>query len=508
MLLLSSPRLMSQPAIAQNGVVNQASQIPPTLAGGSLARGAAFRIRGIHFGPATVVSLRKGRNSTPIRVLTMSDRQIQAIVPETAPLGPASLVVTSGGSESKPFPVRIAASNPGIYSLNQRGWGPGRIENLASLGKRTPNSTANPARPGQRVAMRITGLSKGSGAPLVIGDAAVESGLPRALSAPGEQEVSVLIPQKAPTGCYVPVYFRDSTGRPSNVVTMSIRSGTGSCEPGPVPLLDKPRIGIAVFSRSNMLNGAVSTTMDEAFAVFTAKDEGPPVSPLLLLPPLGTCTFYTSSFQVDAIRPDSLGAVLISEIGGEGLAAGTELSAEQGKNNLTIPEIFTVQGFYHANLGSYRGNPRKLLLEPGKFVFSSPGGTDVGAFRVAVESPERLEWANRGQIYRIDRTRALPLTWRKQAGDHVIIILATNVDQLTTATGTCLCTASSGATRFEIPAGMLANIPASSPVAGFPYDQIYISSIPARGGERLQAAGIGAGAVVVTYASGRFVQYY
>jgi len=489
-------------------VVNQASQIPPTLASGSLARGAAFTIRGVHLGPDPVVWLRKGGSPTRVRVLAASALKIEAVLPETAPLGAALLVVSSGGLESKPFPVQIVASNPGIFSVNQRGWGPGRIENLDSLGMRTLNSTSNPARPGQRVAMRITGLGKDTGATLVVGDRALPAGLLRPLPAPGEQEVSFLVPQRVPSGCYVPVYFRASTGRPSNVVTMAIHSGTGNCETGPLPLLDQQRVGVAVFTRSNMLDGAISRMEDEVIAVFAAKNKGPVLSPLMLLPPPGTCTFYTSSFQAETIRPDSLASALIAELGGDGLAAGAELSAVQGKNHQVIPGEGGTAGYYRARLGSYRNKPKKLFLEPGRFVFSGQGGTDVGAFSVSVESPAPFEWVNRGQIFVVDRNRALPLTWRKQASGQRTIILATNVDQVTTAIGTCLCTAPPGATRFEIPAGLLENIPASSAVSGVPYDQLFVASLPAGGAERLQAPGIASGSVLTIFASGRFVKYH
>jgi hypothetical protein len=440
-------------------------------------------------------------------VLAASAQKIEAVLPETAALGPALLVVSSGGSESKPFPVQIAASNPGIFSVNERGWGPGRIENLDSLGKRTLNSTSSPAHPGQRVALRITGLGKDAGATLVIGDRNVLSGLPRTLAAPGEQEVSFPIPLEVPSGCYVPVYFQGSTGKPSNVVTMAIHSGPGNCDPGPIPLLDKQRVGVAVFTRSNMLDGVTSTTADEVIAVFAAKSEGPALSPLLLLPPPGTCTAYMSSFQTETIMPDSIASALIAEVVGEGLAAGSELGATQGKNHPAIPGDRGTAGYYRARLGSYRTNRRKLFLEPGRFIFSGKGGTDVGPFSLSVESPSPFEWANRGQIFRIDRDHALPLIWRKQASDHVTIILATNVDQKTTAIGTCLCTAPLGATHFEIPAGLLANIPASSAVSGIPYNQLFVASVPAKGGERLQAPGIGTGAVLTIFANGRFVFY-
>jgi hypothetical protein len=414
--------------------------------------------------------------------------------------------VSTGGSESKPFPVQIAASNPGIFSMNQRGWGPGRIENLDSLGKRTLNSTSNTAHAGQRVTMRITGLGKDAGAPLVIGNRTVQSGLPRPLKAPGEQEVSFTIPPGVSPGCYVPVYFLPSPDRISNVVTMAIHSGAGDCDSGPIPLLDKQRVGVAVFTRSNMLKGAVAAMADEVIAVFVATSQGPALSPLLLLPPPGTCTAYMSSFQAETIMPDSISSALIAEIGGEGLEAGSQLRAVQGKNRRVIPG--ETAGYYRAWLGSYRTKKRKLFLEPGRFVFSGRGGTDVGPFSVSVESPAPFEWTDRAQTNTVDRNHALPVTWRGQASDHTTIILATNVDQVTTAIGTCLCTAPLNATHFEIPAALLANIPASTAVSGVPYDQLFVASLPTRSAGRLQTKGIASGAVLTIFANGRFVQYH
>ena len=82
------------------------------------------------------------------------------------------------------------------------------------------------------------------------------------------------------------------------------------------------------------------------------------------------------------------------------------------------------------------------------------------------------------------------------------VVVAANVDQITTAIGTCLCTAPLNSTHFEIPAEMLANIPASSAQPGLPYDQLFVASLPAKA-TPLAAAGIEAGAVVTIYGNGR-----
>ena len=493
-LLCCSPLTLAQPGIGQNGVVNQASQIPTTLPGGSIARGARFTIRGVHFGSAATVSLRK----SPVKVLTVQPELIQAIMPETASVGPATLVVTANGSASKPFSIEVADSNPGIFSQNKNGWGPGEIDNIDSLSKRTLNSPANPAAPGQKVAMKITGLGKGTAAIVVVGNRTVNAGPARLTQQSGEQEISFAIPPDAPLGCYVPVYLQASPARASNVVTMSIRSGSAKCDPGPIPALDAKRIAMIAISRTNMFEHSGNTDKGEARATFAVRDQS--LSPLLLLPPPGTCTAYTSTLQSTTNPPITASASLYGQLGSEGLAAGAQLTIGRDNRWRIIP-------WDRNAIGVYRGPVPLRLFNPGKLILSGPGGLDVGAFRVTLNAPAPFEWIDRDRTEAVTRSRALPLHWRGPATAHWTILLATNVDQISTAIGTCLCTAPLNATHFEIPAAMLANIPASSDAPGIPYDQLFIASIPA-GSIPISAPGIGAGVVFTIYSNGRSVQYH
>ena len=325
-LLYPALGLPAQPVIAQNGVVNRASQMPPTLPGGSIARGAAFTIYGVRFGHAATVSLRNGLAASPIPILAVEPNKIEAIMPDTAPLGAASLVVTLDRAVSRPFSMEVSASKPGIFSQNRRGWGPGQIDNIDSLGKRVLNSTTNPAHPGLRVAMRITGLS-GDTATVVVGNRNVNARLTQTIPQSGEQEISLAIPADVPIGCFVPVYLKASPSRASNVVTMAVQSGgSGSCDPGPFPLLAEKRIGVVVLGRGALLNRGEDYFGDEGIALFISKPAGPALSPFRLVPPPGNCTAYTSSFQAAAIVPTSISSALIAEFSGDGLAAGPQLT--------------------------------------------------------------------------------------------------------------------------------------------------------------------------------------
>lgn len=502
-LFLSTLNLFAQPGIRQNGVVNRASQIPSTLPGGSIARGAAFTIHGVRFGSAATVAIKQGSVTSPVRVLAVEPEKIEALMPDAAPLGQATLVVTSGALQSKPFSLEIAASNPGIFSQNKLGWGPGQIENIDGSGKRILNSTTNPAFPGQRVAISVTGLGRGAPAIVVVGNRTVNAGAPKPLPKPGEQEISFAIPADTPAGCYVPVYLLATPTRASNVVSIVVQSTahrSGNCDSGPVPRLDAQRIGMVLVTETDMLEYGSHTKSGYAIASFTVREPDLALSPLLLLPPPGTCTVQTGSLQTAKTLPITVSALLFGELGTEGLEAGPQLAIGRDGRRQKIPWDRNAVGYYHADL-------QQRLLRPGKFNLMGPGGVDVGAFRVVGESPAPFEWTDRDQTEIVPRNRALSLHWRGQPSGHWTILLATNVDQITTATGSCVCIAPLGATHFEIPAALLANIPASYEAPGSPYDQIVVASFPAKA-TPIPVKGIGAGILISIYANVRAVQYH
>jgi uncharacterized protein (TIGR03437 family) len=500
----------AQPGIRQNGVVNSASRIPPTLAGGAIARGALFTIFGVRLGSLnqTRVTVAAGGKTAEVRLLSAAAEQIDAEMPPSAPLGAVDLTVKVDGLASLPFPIEVAAQNPGLFSRNGRGWGPGRIENIAA-GKRLENSTTNPSAPRQRVALFGTGFGNLTSFTVVVGGSAIK--LSREGVIRNEEKIEFSVPADAPEGCYVPVYVLASAARASNVVTMSIRSGTGPCRPGPAPLLDGGAIGVALFSRTRMRmkHENIDSVDDEAAVTFASKDDRPALSPLLLLPPPGTCTAYTSSFQDDAALPNSLSAALISLLQGHGLDAGPQLAVSGGGRSRKIVRENGVPGYYRGRLGlagptaSRRAPP--LFLDPGDLTLTGAGGKDVGAFEVRVLAPLPFDWTDRDSLAVIDRGHPLSVHWRDPAGGRFMVILVTNVDQLTTAIGTCLCVSKSSAGGFTIPAALLANVPESRNMGGISPDELYLSAMGA--GLPVPITGLERSAVFSLYTIGRYVEY-
>jgi uncharacterized protein (TIGR03437 family) len=501
----------AQPAIRQNGVVNSASRIPPTLAGGAIARGALFTVFGVRFDSRgrTRVMVSGSGQSLDARVLSVRDEQIEAEMPDRAPLGRDTLTVEVNGVATAPSPIVVAAENPGLFSRNGLGWGPGRIENIV-VGARSENSSTNPAHPGQHVAIFGTGFGNLNGLTIVVGARQIKVAMTPALH--GEQKIEFAIPTRVSEGCYVPVYVLASPARASNVVTISIRSSGGSCRPGPVPLLATGSIGVAMVSRIAMKTqlGNADFFDDEAAVVFAANKDRPALSQLLLLPPEGTCTAYTSSFQEDAPLPNSISASLASLIAGRGLDAGSQLSIREAGQNRNIVRVNGVPGYYRGRLGeagpnASRRGPR-LFLNPGELHLIGSGGTEIGAFDVGFPAPLPFDWSDRESLSVVDRSKPLELHWRDAPAENLIVILATNVDEVTTAMSTALCVAGAPAGHFTVPPAILANLPASMDSAGPRYDQLLLSSIP-RASSRIPAAGLEHGGVVGVYTIGRFIPF-
>jgi hypothetical protein len=253
------------------------------------------------------------------------------------------------------------------------------------------------------------------------------------------------------------------------------------------------------------------TVTDEAAVAFAVNEHEQVSSPLPLLPPPGTCTAYTGSFQAETAGLNSVSAVLMSQIAGRGLDAGPGIKLSRDLESRTISRERGAAGYYRGRLGvgGANVNPRArgLILDPGDYALVGTGGAEVGAFRAIFPIGPSFEWSNREESGVVDRGRPLSLEWHDASTDRVMIILATNTDRVTTATGTCLCVANSGAGHFVIPSSLLGNLPASVDTGTPLYDRLYLASMSARKGSAIQASGLSRGSIVSLNIVGRFVSY-
>jgi uncharacterized protein (TIGR03437 family) len=508
--------ICAQPGLAQNGVVNAASRIPTTLAGGSIARGSLFTIEGVKFGSVanTTAVLKSGKMQVPVKILGSITTRVDAFMPESAPLGPASLVVSVDGKESRPFEVEISASNPGIFSRNGEGWGPGRIQQIAASGSRVDNSETNPAAPGATIAIAATGLGKLRVVEVLIGGAKVQG---RATAkGRGEEEIVARIPRNAPEGCYVPVALMAGPDRASNFVIVAVSRERGRCDPGPLPQPGADRMGVVVMTRTKLRpirEGAPEYIRDGARALFVRQDRAAPPSPLRLAPPPGTCTAYTGGYESGHQGSLSISNFTdvpiewwVPEILGASLDAGRRLVLRRGSQTRSLPVV--QDGYYRDRLGEKRGTEnvgRPLFLDPGPVQIGITGGRDVRTFSMTSTIPAEFEWTDREQTRSIDRAHGVTVHWKPGGPEQRMFLVASNVDQITTALGLCICALKPSEGQFTVPASLLANIPASQKISGVPYDEMEMVGLSVK--QDLTAPGIDRAYFISTILVGRYVEY-
>lgn len=104
--------------------------------------------------PTSVNAVTVTVNGTKAPIYFVSAGQINCLIPFGTTGATASIVVTNGTTASNTVTVPVAATAPGIYSLDQTGTGSGAIEHANGA---VVNSS-NPANPGETVVIYLTGL--------------------------------------------------------------------------------------------------------------------------------------------------------------------------------------------------------------------------------------------------------------------------------------------------------------------------------------------------------------
>jgi len=451
------------PEIARNGVVNAASNTPSELVDSAIAQGSLVTLRGARFGTHLEdlsAKLSGPAGEAALAIVSISPSAATARVPAKAPLGPASLTITVNGHTSPPYPVKVVPAQFGIYANNGKGWGPGRIQNVAG-NQRTPNTVANAAAFGQTLSLSGTGLGDGKKLAVMVGGR--PSKVVTARAAPEGDEILFQIPANAPEGCFVPVQVLNAGRLPSNTVTVAIHKTGGACtEPEYFPFAGWPgaSFGIVALTRTVQREGRVRPVTDEAGAWFGTLPNLDRLNPYFLLPPPGTCTSQVETWQGELV-PGSFIPMLASHTGAKALRVGDEISIDDGRTVRKVPAFRGVQGVHRRELSDLMGRADRLFnfLSPVVVHVAGKGGADVGRFSFAL--PGTLPFDLRGTMEPVQRSHSLRLEWTDMGADRIAILFANFVDSATGSRGMCYCSATPGATDFTIPAAALAYFPSA-----------------------------------------------
>ena len=169
-------------------------------------------------------------NGENVPVLGASATRLDFLCPDAAPGTPLQISIENGSGETPPLAASMQEAAPGLYSVDGTGGGQGAIvlEGTSTLAMvRNARYAAQPAQPGDRVAIRVTGVPAESQPMVKVGGILVpaESVTPVAGSR-GASDVAVTLPAGVPVGDAVPVSLlvAGTSGRivESNVVTMAV----------------------------------------------------------------------------------------------------------------------------------------------------------------------------------------------------------------------------------------------------------------------------------------------
>jgi len=134
------------PAVRLDSVVNYASRLAVPL-----SPGETVEVIGSGFGPDAKLLL----DGNPVPILFANSDRIVAVIPADAKTsGSVRVTVSNNGVRSNPVNLQAALTSPGIYSVDNSGFGQGYIFNSDG----TKNSKTNPAAVGSAITILATGV--------------------------------------------------------------------------------------------------------------------------------------------------------------------------------------------------------------------------------------------------------------------------------------------------------------------------------------------------------------
>ncbi|MCB9384936.1 MAG: hypothetical protein H6509_09985 [Bryobacterales bacterium] len=531
LLCAAPPSLWPHPIFSEQSIVNAASFVPAQLNGGSIARGSIFTVFGKAIGPktgvqATAFPLQTGlagvtialypqdaaQPPIPVLPLFVSDGQVNAIMPSSAPTGAGTLRITyndgDGPAQSSPVRVDVVESSFGIFTATGRGVGPAIAFNFESAADQPLNATTASARRGQVVTLWGSGLGAvvgGDDRPpsetgavgdmqaraqveVWVGGAQAQTILyaGRSPGFAGLDQVNFVVPDDAALGCYSPVWVKVVGGKVSNVATLAIADAPGACNDAVNPYLAPgvgSHLGMFLPQRVRFELGSTAAIIDTASASFQdLTNRAFFFNPALSLPPRGTCLL---------IHPAGTDP--------EGLAHERPLTPLEAGGSLILRGPGGAREITRTGAGYYEALLEGAFLTPGAYTLESAGGSAVGPIQEQFPMGDLPTFRLPGDGVTIRRDRALTVSWT--GGDpqndliRVVGVVASSAVQSARIRAMFVCTATPEQGALDVPADILTNLPASIGSGATSTAQLYVGVSPLPGGSRFEAQGLDFGAV-------------
>ncbi|HLG95535.1 MAG TPA: hypothetical protein VKX49_04405 [Bryobacteraceae bacterium] len=474
-VVTGGPPAQVPPSITQ--VLNNYSLIPAGFVNSGIAQGALFIIKGSGLADpnakalplqdstkglpttlngASVKVTVNGTTTVPVFYYAIAS-QLALVMPSNTPVGNGQVTVTFNG-QSASFPIQVVQSAMGFDAYYGAGTG---------LGVATDNNTGalynytNSIPPGTAVVLWGSGLGADPARDNTFAAAAFQiNGLAHvyiggvdapiiyqgASGYPGVNQVNVIVPANAPTGCNVSLVGVTAAGIPTNF--LSIPVGTGVCK--------DPFFGIdgtlyqTLSAQTTVKSGFVGLSHDVAPA---NNGSGTQVTDVAI------ASFQQQSGSAYASGGGSIsipGCTVIETLGAgggnvttTGLDPGTISVTSPTGANATLQGIPQVQGTFFSQLPS-----GFIPTTGGTFPFHGSGGKDVGSFDTSVVFPNPLlTWTNKADDASVTRSSGVLFTWSGGADGTLVIMTGSSSGTINgqPASGSFTCIAPQSALRFMVP---------------------------------------------------------
>ena len=482
LLLCGAGPAAAQPVVFDGGVVNAASFLPASVPGGAIAQGSIFSVFGQAIGPEAVearefplptelggVSLEVETNAGEVFrpfLLYAGPEQVNAVLPSQVPVGEHRLRALRDGAASNTVRFKVVRSSVGIFGQEGFSYGTPRPAGAPPL--------SAPLTRGDALTLWATGLGPidapdsleapvgpvaGSIHVFVGGVEAEILYQGRSSCCAGLDQINILIPEKAPHGCFAPVWAEIGAGMVSNVMTLGLAPPGGVCEEFQDGDLSP---WMTAASRIEMARTFVQDGIsDEISGIFVRRLialAGYPYLPfrkddLALSPPPGSCLVPTTPSYANPFGLEPAPATAIeTPTGGVTLELLPGSAAAEGPG-------------YQPGRPTHRAQSGAPGLEPGLYRAENPGSEDlIPPFTAELDTGLPARWINRDGPWPAPRDAGVAL--EIQADDHprrrLIVSLSSPSAEPLAGPDSAVCRAHPGDGRFSIAAAFLASIPGAT----------------------------------------------
>ena len=331
-------------------------------------------------------------------------------------------------------------------------------QSVVNLNPETPNTPHHAAKPGSEIRITLPGDHRKARLSIGTENLRIAARTHQA----GSTILTLRLPNAVAEGCYVPVHIIENGAPLPDSIPIAI-SSTGACRP---PMYQFSNAWITkhtgIVARIQTTEWALETagqqhTVDIAGAFFDGDATLLRPGTLLRFPPPGYCASRSGAYPPGTARIDILLPLLIDDLSGKELDAGSTLAVDDGRYQMTIPQVIGRSAMFHRTVASSQ-QQLSALQTSGNLRVRATGGREVGPFAATLPLPEPFDWTNRPTTPLLPLRRDIPLAWETAGSPGVVLLAAMALDAETSRYSYCLCIADAAARRFALPAPILRSL--------------------------------------------------